>query len=126
MTLERGQVIALRRNGAGIILVVDSPHVTIVPVGGYNGPPPHRAEIRLDDPTEIFACGVSYRFPVVRCHMTFPMHAATANAALVLGNAPGPLMTRIINALRREMECRALEARLHFCDISRGLLPVQL
>ncbi len=124
MALERGQVIALRRNAAGLIWTINKTHALVVPIGGYNGPPPHRAEVRFDDPAEIFSCGVSFRFPVARCHQVFNLAMATASAAVVLGKAPVSLMDRVLRAITRETETRALEARLHFNDRRAGFIPV--
>lgn len=123
MALECGQVIALRRNAIGIVLTVDPMHVIVVPIGGYNGPPPHRAEVRFDEPNEIFSCGVSYRYPVARCHMAFQVTAVEASAATLLGKAPTSLMIRVTRAIRREIENRGLEARLHFSDRGQGFSP---
>lgn len=113
MALERGQVIALRRNGAAMVWSSTKTHVWVVPIGGYNGPPPHRAEVRFNDPREIFSCGVSFRFPVVRCHMGFGIAMAAANASTVIGLVPASLLSRINQAIMREAETRALEARVH-------------
>jgi hypothetical protein len=124
MALERGQVIALRRNAPALIFLLTTTHAWVVPIGGYNGPPPHRAEVRFDDPGEIFSCGVSFRFPVVRCHQAFQVTLAVANAAAVLGAASAALISRVQVALRREAETRALETRLHHHD--RGGVPVLL
>lgn len=124
MTLARGQVLALRRNGAVMVWSVSSTHVRVVPVGGYNGPPPHRAEVRFDDPAEIASCGVSFKFPVARCHQVFEMTVASAQAAPVIGTAPVTLITRIIRAIQREAEAQAMEARLLFSERRSGFSPV--
>lgn len=126
MALERGHVIALRRHAAGIVWMVGRTYVTIVPIGGYNGPPPHRAEVRFDDPAEIFLCGVSLRFPVVRCHQACQILLASLRSPIPLGMAPETLIRRISMALRREGEARALETRLHFNDRPTGFHPVAL
>lgn len=120
MALERGRVIALRRNAAGIIWSSNKTHAQVVPIGGYNGPPPHRAEVRFDDPAEAFACGVSFRYPVARCHMAFEMTLELALKATVLGAAPASLISRVSVALRREIDARRLEQRLHFHDTQIG------
>lgn len=114
MALERGQVIALRRNAAAMIWSVTKTHVWVVPIGGYNGPPPHRAEVRFDDPAEIFSCGVSFRFPVARCHMGFRIARVAAVASTILGAAPLSLISRIHLALMREAAAQELESRMHY------------
>lgn len=88
----------------------------VVPLAGYNGPPPHRADVRFDDPREIFSCGVSFRFPVAHCHKVFQADLVVVTAAVLLGCAPDSLMIRITTALRRELSNRALESRLHHND----------
>jgi hypothetical protein len=120
MALERGQVIALRRNAPGLIFAVGLTHATVVPIGGYNGPPPHRAEVRFDHPSEVFSCGVSFRFPVARCHHAFEVALKVAGAAAILGRAPTSLMDRISRAIAREAVTRELESRLHFNDRRGG------
>jgi hypothetical protein len=69
--LSRGHVVALRRNGVGIVWHASATEAWIVPIWGTNGPPRHRAEVVIDDIGEIVACGISYRYPVARCHMAF-------------------------------------------------------
>lgn len=120
MALTRGQVIALSRHAA-MVWVTNGSSVTVVPIGGYNGPPPHRAEVRFDDLRECLACGISIRYPVVRCHQAYEITLAAATSADILGHAPASLLTRCATAIKREADARALETRLHFNERRRPL-----
>jgi hypothetical protein len=122
MALERGHVIAMRRSSAAIVWSIAATHALVVPLGGYNGPPPHRAEIRFDDPAEIFSCGVTYKWPVARCHQLFQMTRASAEQSPIMGKASDDLLLRISAAIRREAQSQATERRLHFNDAESPVL----
>lgn len=109
MALERGNVVGLRRNATGLIWSLSHDLVWIVPVGGYNGPPPHRAEVRITDLAEIFACGVPFTFPVVRCHQMYKVPRQVADTAPLLGKASNLLVGRIGESILREAKARATE-----------------
>jgi len=111
--LQRGLVVALRRNGGvGMIWSSDREGTVVVPIGGYNGPPRHRAEVRISDPAEHIACGVSFRYPAARCHLLFRLPAGGADDAQILGFVPPALLQRIVNAVYREARAQAEELRL--------------
>lgn len=112
MSLRRGQVIVMRRNGTGMVWSSDESGTLIVPFGGYNGPPPHRAEIRIENPLEHLACGFSFRFPVARCHLLFRVRSGEMGPVQVVGTVPTGLLSRIVHAVLREARTQADENRL--------------
>lgn len=114
MALVRGQVLALRRGGACVLWSIGPTYVEVIPIGGYNGPPPHRAEVRIENPAEVLSCGVSLKYPVVRCQLLFDIKIEAAQLAHVLGMASADLLDRMTRAVRRDTDARAMEARLHF------------
>lgn len=119
MAIERGLVIGLRRGAAGIIWSISASHILVIPIGGYNGPPPHRAEVRITDVGEIFACGVALTFPVARCHQIYQLDVAVANTAPVLGKVPVGLMGRIQSSVIREARAQVTERQV-FSDEARN------
>lgn len=113
MALQRGNVVAIRRDAIGLVWSFSSAFVWIAPVGGYNGPPPHRAEVRVTDLAEIYACGVSLTFPVVRCHQMYQAPRNIVDAAPLLGTAPALLIGRIESAILREARARVTERNFY-------------
>jgi hypothetical protein len=112
--LKRGHVVALRRNGVGLIWHASATEAWIVPIWGTNGPPRHRAEVVIDDIGDIAACGISYRYPVARCHMAFKVTIDRLGKPVRHGIAPMPLIDRIIKAIKSEASTRFMEDRLQF------------
>jgi hypothetical protein len=112
--LTRGHVVALRRNGVGIVWHASATEVWIVPIWGTNGPPRHRAEVVIDDIGEIVACGISYRYPVARCHMAFKVAIEALSKSVRHGTAPIALLERVIQAVKSEVRTRSMEDRLQF------------
>jgi len=119
MSLRRGQVIATRRHGAGVVWSSDKSGTVIVPIGGYNGPPPHRAEVRIENPMEQMACGVSFKYPVARCHLLFRIQSSEMGLFDIVGSVPAALLARIVQTVIREAETQAAENRL-FLRPDRG------
>jgi hypothetical protein len=114
MPLARGDVVALRRCGVGIIWRADGDDLWVVPVWGKNGPPRHRAEVEIEDVGEIAACGISLRYPVARCQSVFKVSVARLASAARLGAAPAALLSRLIAAVVREAQAQQTEDRMHY------------
>jgi hypothetical protein len=120
-TLE-GHVVALRRGGAGLICYASGTDVWIVPISGCNGPPRHRAEVRIEALADIIACGLSIKYPIARCQKAYRTTVdSLAKAATRTGTAPMSLVSRVMSALRAESAARHLEDRQHFARDARAV-----
>ena len=113
--LCRGDVVALRRGGAGIVWHEGVEDLWVVPLAGANGIPRHRAEIRLTDADHAAACGATLRYPVVLCQMPFRILRDRLKGQPI-GRAPESLLEKVIAGIRREMARRQEENRMHFAD----------
>jgi hypothetical protein len=114
MPLVRGQVVALRRKGAGVVWRADKTHVWILPVGGCNGPPNHRAEVRIVDPAEMAAMGISFKYPVIRCQALFKIELARLDSSQPIGSVPNDLLRRFICSVTQEAQDQAAESRMGY------------
>jgi hypothetical protein len=115
MRLVRGHVVALRRQGAGIVWQADAAHVWILPIAGSNGPRPrHRADVRIHETSDIFEMGLSFRYPVVHCHSLRKAERSDVVGVVPLGQTPAALMASIVRAAQREASEQAYEARMAF------------
>jgi hypothetical protein len=114
MRLARGHVVALRRQGAGIVWHVNASHLWVLPVGGCNGPPRHRADIRIHDPADAVDMGLSFKFPVVRCHTLLKIERSDIVGIVPIGQTPLVLMSEITRAAQREATAQTYEARMVF------------
>lgn len=114
----RGHVVALRRAGFGVVWTSRDGDVWLLPIAGKNGPPRHRAEVNIDELSDIAACGVSLRYPVVRCEGMRRVTLSQLSAAPV-GTVPPVLLARIVSAVTREAQAQATESGLHFMSPDR-------
>lgn len=114
MRLARGHVVALRRNGVGIVWHADPLNVWVLPVGGCNGPPRHRADIRIHDPADAADMGLSFKFPVVRCHTMLKIERSDIVGIWPIGQTPPGLMSDITRTAQREATTQTYEARMVF------------
>jgi hypothetical protein len=114
MRLLRGHVVALRRQGVGVVWHADATHVWVLPVGGCNGPPRHRADIRIHEPVDAAEMGISFKFPVVRCHTILKIDRGDLPGLLPMGQTPVGIMVLITRAAQREASERAYEDRAMF------------
>ena len=126
MAIARGNVVGLRRENVGIIWSISASQVLIIPVGGYNGPPPHRAEVRITEASEAMACGVSIKFPVIRCQQIYQLPRSSIEHAAVMGHASDVLMARIRRAVIREADAQVAERRLFGNDTTTPTFLVAL
>jgi hypothetical protein len=116
----RGHVVALRRAGLGVVWTARDGDVWLLPIWGKNGPPRHRAEVQIDDLSDIAACGLSLRYPVVRCNTLQRVRASQIVGLEPIGLTPAVLLARIVASVTREAKAQEMESRLQFMNPAIG------
>jgi len=101
----------------GVVLQSDDDYVWIFPIGGCDGNPRHRAEIRMWDASDRLQAGVSFKNPVVRCHTLVKVSLRGLRSDMPVGSMPEHLMRSIIAASRKEAETQAREARMAYMHV---------
>lgn len=121
MALSRGSVVALRRNGAsglGLVWRVRGRELIVLPIAGTNGPPRHRAEVHINEFSDVVACGVSIARPVIRCHHPRTVTLDRLVSQEAVGEATVGLMARVALAIAREALAQQMEERLSFRQVA--------
>jgi hypothetical protein len=112
MALARGHVIGLRHGGAGLIWHVSKINFWLVPIAGANGSTRHRADVIVEAWSDIVACGLIIRYPVIHCHVPFKATLLELGNPQPKGTALPGLLTRVDHAIAREQATQSAENHL--------------